>query len=150
MSGLGDLYQEIILDHNKNPRNFREMPGATHHADGYNPLCGDRVTVYLHIEDGRVADVSFKGSGCAISTASASLMTQTLKGKTVEEADALFERFQSMVTTDLAREPDTEGLGKLAALAGVREFPTRIKCATLVWHTVHSALHRDADSVTTE
>ncbi len=150
MSELSDLYQEVILDHNKNPRNFRVLADANHRADGFNPLCGDKVTVFLKLDGDRIVDVTFQGSGCAISTASASLATAALKGKTVAEADALFEAFHHMVTSDPTAEPDTEGLGKLAAFSGVREFPTRIKCATLVWHTIKSAMKDESDVVTTE
>lgn len=150
MSGLSDLYQEIILDHNKNPQNFRVMTDADHHADGFNPLCGDKVSVFLKLDGDRIVDVSFQGSGCAISTASASLATAALKGKTIAEADALFAAFHGMVTSDPTADAEIEGLGKLAAFAGVREFPTRIKCATLVWHTIRSAMKNEADVVTTE
>jgi nitrogen fixation NifU-like protein len=137
MAALDDLYQEVILDHNRRPRNFRTIAGATA-QQGYNPLCGDRLTVYVAVAGGRIADVAFEGSGCAISKASASLMTEALKGRTVDEARALFERFQAMVTSPLGS--DVPELGKLAALAGVREFPTRVKCASLAWHTVKAAL----------
>lgn len=137
MSALDDLYQEVILDHNRRPRNFRTIAGATA-QEGYNPLCGDRLKVYVAVAGGRIADVAFEGSGCAISKASASLMTEALKGRTVDEARALFEQFQAMVTSPLGS--DVPDLGKLAALAGVREFPTRVKCASLAWHTVKAAL----------
>jgi nitrogen fixation NifU-like protein len=135
-SDLQDLYQEVILDHNKRPHNFRAIEDGRK-AEGYNPLCGDRVTVYLRIEDGRVADVSFQGSGCAISKASASLMTDSVKGKTLQEVEELFEKFQAMIT----RTPDApvDELGKLSVLAGVRQFPMRVKCASLPWHTLRSA-----------
>ena len=148
MSDLRDLYQEVILDHNKRPRNFRVADPHNHHADGYNPLCGDTVSVYVNVRDGVVEDVSFQGEGCAISTASASIMTETLKGKTLEEARSIFDQFHELVTTDDV-EP-AEELGKLGVLAGVRDYPTRVKCATLVWHTLQSALDEKDESVTTE
>ena len=147
MSELSDLYQEVILDHNKRPRNFRVIEAPSHHAEGYNPLCGDRLKLFVTIEGDRIADVAFQGSGCAISKASASLMTDALKGHTVAEAQALFARFHRMVTTP----PDVpvEDLGKLSVFAGVREFPVRVKCASLAWHTLKAALDRE-DQVTTE
>lgn len=140
MSELNDLYQEVILDHNKNPRNFREIETATQTADGKNPLCGDALRVYIEIEDDKVKDVAFKGSGCAISKASASMMTQTVKGKTREEAEILFDEFHKMVTGELNIEEDENQLGKLKIFAGVLEFPARVKCASLSWHTLHAAL----------
>ena len=146
MSDLNDLYQEVILDHNKRPRNFRVLDDATHVAEGYNPLCGDRLSLYLKIEDDVVADVGFQGSGCAISKASASLMTDALKGRGVAEARDLFERFHRMVTTPT--DVDVEDLGKLSALAGVREFPVRVKCASLAWHTLKAALVRKQTATT--
>jgi nitrogen fixation protein NifU and related proteins len=138
MSELTDLYQEVILDHNRRPRNFRAIAAASRSQEGYNPLCGDRLTVYVSLDGDRISDVAFQGSGCAISKASASLMTEALKGKTIAEARALFERFHEMVTSS----PDTEApdLGKLSVLSGVREFPTRIKCASLAWHTLKAAV----------
>lgn len=142
MSDLTDLYQEVILDHNRRPRNFHAMADASHHAEGYNPLCGDRLTLYLKLDADRIADVSFEGSGCAISKASASLMTDAIKGRTIEDARALFERFHRMVTTPHGEA--VEDLGKLSALAGVREFPVRVKCASLAWHTFKAALEREA------
>lgn len=147
MSELSDLYQEVILDHNRRPRNFRVIEAPSHHAEGYNPLCGDRLDLFVVVEDDRIADVAFQGSGCAISKASASLMTDALKGRTLTEARDLFERFHRMVTTP----PDApvEDLGKLSVLAGVREFPIRVKCASLAWHTLKAALDR-GDAVTTE
>ena len=147
MSDLSDLYQEVILDHNKRPRNFRVVECASHSAEGYNPLCGDRLTLTLTVEDGRVTDVGFLGSGCAISKASASLMTDAIKGKPVDEVKALFERFHRMVTTP----PDVsvEDLGKLSVLSGVREFPVRVKCASLAWHTLKAALEQ-GQQVSTE
>jgi len=149
MSELSDLYQEVILDHNRRPRNFRAIDGASRQQEGYNPLCGDRLTLYVTLEGDRIADVAFQGSGCAISKASASLMTESLKGKTVTEARALFEKFHAMVTSS----PDTEAedLGKLSVLSGVREYPTRIKCASLAWHALKAAVSGEAEApVTTE
>src|SRR4029079_17963159 len=150
-SELRDLYQEVILDHSKRPRNFRELPAATGRAEGYNPLCGDRATVYGELEGDRVKDVSFKGAGCSISTASASMMTEALKGKTRAEAEALFERFHDLLTgKDSEKKPDTPELGKLAVFSGVREFPVRVKCATLPWHTLKAALQADGSTISTE
>ena len=138
MSDLSDLYQEVILDHNRRPRNFHALPGASHSAEGFNPLCGDRLMLYLKLGGDTIEDISFEGSGCAISKASASLMTDALKGRSVTEARALFDRFHRMVTTP----PDqgVEDMGKLSSLAGVREFPVRVKCASLAWHTLKAAL----------
>lgn len=147
MDNLRDLYQEVILDHNKRPRNFRELEPASHQARGHNPLCGDRVTVYLDVEDDVIKDIAFQGQGCAISTASASLMTTVLKGKTVAEAEALFGQFHELVTHE--GEPPAE-LGKLAVLSGVRDYPSRVKCATLAWHAVQAALHNQTEPVVTE
>ena len=136
---LADLYRDVIVDHNRNPRNFRKIPPPCRHAEGLNPLCGDKLQVYLRVDpENRIQDVSFEGSGCAISVASASLMTEALKGRTRDEAETLFERVHGMLTGD--EEADLAAIGKLAALAGVREYPTRVKCASLCWHTVHSAL----------
>ncbi len=149
MSDLQDLYQEVILDHNRRPRNFREMPGANHRAEGFNPLCGDKLTLYLNLEGDVIRDVSFVGSGCAISKASASLMTEALKGKTVSDAEAMFTRFHDMVTSAHDSAADFSDLGKLSVLAGVREFPTRIKCASLAWHTMRAAV-RTGGQVSTE
>lgn len=148
-SDVRSLYQEIILDHNKNPRNFRAMEDATHVVDGYNPLCGDHYTVYLRLKDGTIEDISFTGSGCAISKASASVMTAMTKGKSAAEATALFATFHDLVTgvADPARR--TEELGRLAAFAGVSEFPARVKCASLAWHTMKGALESKT-SVSTE
>jgi nitrogen fixation NifU-like protein len=134
---LRELYQEVIFDHNRKPRNFHPMPEADHVADGHNPLCGDQLTVYLRVDGDRVEDVSFVGHGCAISTASASLMTEAVKGRPVEEVEALFRDFHAMLTADA---PEGRDFGKLRVLAGVREFPARVKCATLAWHTLHNAL----------
>ena len=138
MTELSDLYQEVILDHNRRPRNFHALEDATHTADGHNPLCGDRLRLYLKVEGGIVSDVAFEGAGCAISKASASMMTDAVKGRTVTEVDALFQRFHRMVTTP----PDcpVEDMGKLSSLAGVREFPVRVKCASLAWHTLKAAM----------
>ena len=149
MSELNDLYQEVILEHNKNPRNFREVENPDKTAVGNNPLCGDALRVYLNMDGDTIADVAFKGSGCAISKASASMMTQSLKGKTREEADLLFDEFHRMVTGSLDAETDENHLGKLKIFAGVLEFPARVKCASLSWHTVQAALHGD-ESVSTE
>lgn len=147
MSDLNDLYQEVILDHNKRPRNFRTIDNPSHQAQGYNPLCGDRLNVYLQVEDGHVTDAAFQGAGCAISKASASLMTDSVKGCAVDDVRALFERFHRMVTTP--PEQEVEDLGKLSVLAGVRRFPVRVKCASLAWHTLRAALDR-APAATTE
>ncbi len=150
MSDLRELYQQVILDHSRSPRNYKEPEEANRSAEGYNPLCGDQLTVYLVVDDEeRVVEIGFKGSGCAISKASASLMTQAVKGKTRAEAEELFAKFRGMVTSGHDAEIDEEALGKLAVFSGVREFPVRVKCATLAWHTMHSALE-DGDSVSTE
>jgi nitrogen fixation NifU-like protein len=150
MSDLRELYQQVILEHSRNPRNYREIEGASRRAEGYNPLCGDQLTVYLLLDGGRVVDVAFTGSGCAISRASASLMTGAVKGKTRDEVEQLFQRFRAMVTSAHDAAVDEEALGKLAVLAGVREFPVRVKCATLAWHTLRSALAGEGGTVTTE
>jgi nitrogen fixation NifU-like protein len=151
MSDLRALYQEVILDHSKRPRNFRVIEGTDHCAEGYNPLCGDRVTIYVKLEDDRISDVAFRGSGCAISTSSASLLTETVKGKTLAEADALFEKFHALVTGEVdGNHAGGVPLGKLAVFSGVAEFPVRVKCATLAWHTLRSALKGEAKTVTTE
>ena len=150
MSDLRELYQEVILDHNRRPRNFHKLEGANRTAEGYNPLCGDQITVYLRLEDGVIRDISFQGSGCAISKASASMMTASLKGKTTDEAEGLFETFHKMVTADLSMAFDPLELGKLAAFSGVREFPVRVKCATLPWHTLKAALEGKGETVSTE
>ena len=143
MSELSDLYQEVILEHNKNPRNFREIADADQYADGKNPLCGDALRVYVSMDGDTVTDVAFKGSGCAISKASASMMTQAVKGKTKREAEAIFDEFHKMVTGELNIEIDENDLGKLKIFAGVLEFPARVKCASLSWHTVHAALNNE-------
>jgi len=149
MSDLKSLYQEVLLDHSKRPRNFRLMEGADSQAEGYNPLCGDKVTVFLKMEGDRIRDVSFQGSGCAISTASASILTETLKGKTRAEAESLFEAFHQMLTGQAVDPSAARPMGKLAVFSGVTEFPLRVKCATLAWHTLRSALE-NGDVVSTE
>lgn len=145
MSELRELYQEMILDHGKRPRNFRTQNGADS-AAGHNPLCGDRMTVYVRVDGDTIEDVSFEGAGCAIATASASIMTEALRGKTTAEAEALFQRFHELVVAD----GDDEGIGKLAVFKGVRAFPMRVKCATLAWHTLRAALDQQDEEVTTE
>jgi nitrogen fixation protein NifU and related proteins len=150
MSDLRELYQTTILDHNKQPRNFRVPEGANREAAGHNPLCGDRVTVHVRLEDGVVKDVGFQGNGCAISTASASLMTQAVKGRSIAEVEKLFGAFHDLVTSDPQQELDESGVGKLAVLGGVREYPVRVKCATLAWHTLAAALDGAAAPVSTE
>ena len=147
MSDLRELYQEVILDHYKKPRNFRALPDANRKLEGYNPLCGDKITVYLKVEDGVVKDISFQGSGCAISTASASMMTDSLKGKSVDKAEGIFRGFRDLVT---GKDQSAEDLGKLTVFTGVREFPMRVKCATLAWHTFHAALEGEVKPVSTE
>jgi nitrogen fixation NifU-like protein len=148
MADLRDLYQEMILDHSKRPRNFRALPDASRKAEGYNPLCGDRETIYLKLDGDRLAEISFEGAGCAISTASASMMTESLKGKNRAEVDALFERFHDVITGK-ADKPGP-ALGKLEVFSGVRAYPVRIKCATLPWHTLKAALRGEAATVSTE
>ena len=151
MSDLRELYQEVILDHSKKPRNFRAMPDATNEADGHNRLCGDKLHVYIKIVDGIIVDASFKGMGCAISTASASMMTDALKGKTLEQAKALYGLFHDVLTSATAEEPaGIDELGKLGVFSGVREFPIRVKCATLPWHTMQAAVEKAATQVSTE
>lgn len=150
MEGLRELYQEVILDHCKRPRNFREIENVENKAKGHNPLCGDKISVFVQLKDGKIEDVSFQGTGCAISTASASMMTESLKGKTQEEAEALFELFHDMVTGKLDKAEETAELGKLAVFAGVQEFPIRVKCATLAWHTLRAAVEKKEEAVTTE
>jgi nitrogen fixation NifU-like protein len=150
MSEMRELYQEMILDHHRHPRNFGKLATANRHAEGFNPLCGDRVTVYLLLEGDRIQDVSFEGSGCAICMASCSLMTEALKGHTVAEAEALFGRFHDLLTNDAAIV-DEDVLGKLTVFEGVREFPVRVKCATLPWHAFRAAVHQTVNhSVSTE
>ena len=144
MSELSELYQQVILDHNKKPRNFCKLDNANHKAEGYNPLCGDQLTVYLHLENDTVKDISFEGSGCAISKAAASMMTQAVKGKTKQEADRLFSEFYKMVTGELDEKSTPNQLGNLEIFSGVREFPVRVKCATLAWHTMQAAMNNKA------
>lgn len=151
MSGnLADLYQEVIVDHGRRPRNFRELEGATRTAEGINPVCGDQLTLYVKLADGHIADIAFQGSGCAISQASASLMTAALKGKTEPEALALFGRVHTMLTEGPNVVTDVAELGKIAVLSGVWEFPMRVKCATLAWHTLRSALEPNGARISTE
>jgi nitrogen fixation NifU-like protein len=150
MEDLRDLYQEVILDHNKNPRNFHKMESASKIIEGQNPLCGDHYTLYILLEDDIVKDVSFEGSGCAISKASASLMSSIIKGKTRAEVEELFQLFHKVVTGEIDPVEHLEELGKLAAFGGVSEFPARVKCATLAWHTMHAALNEKDDIVSTE
>ena len=148
MAELRDLYQEIILEHSKRPRNYRALKSANRSAEGFNPLCGDHFKVYLHVEDDHIRDISFQGSGCAISKASASIMTQAVRGKRMGEAEELFEKFHHVVTGN--GSADLADLGKLAAFAGVSEFPVRVKCATLAWHALRAALKGEQHSVSTE
>ena len=149
MSSLSELYQEILLEHNSKPRNFRKLDQPSHTADGYNPLCGDQISLYLQVEDGVITDVGFQGSGCAISRASASMMTQSIKGQKLEDAESVFDQFHRMLT-EVDAELDYDQLGDLETLAGVSEFPTRIKCAILAWHTLKAALAGSGDGITTE
>jgi nitrogen fixation protein NifU and related proteins len=150
MSDLRDLYQDVILEHSKAPRNYRELAAANHKAEGFNPLCGDHFTVYLDLENDSIRDISFQGSGCAISKASASMMTQILKGKSKADAEKLFEVFHAMVTGKAPADGSQPELGKLAVFSGVSEFPVRVKCATLAWHALHAALEGQAEAVSTE
>jgi len=149
MSDLRELYQQVILDHNKNPRNFHEMADATRRVDGYNPLCGDHYTIFVRVDGDKIEEVSFTGNGCAISKASASVMSSTVKGKSKDEAESLFDTFHRLVTGD-ASGLSAADLGRLAAFSGVSEFPARVKCATLAWHTLKSALEGTEEKVTTE
>lgn len=151
MEGLRDLYQEVIFDHNRRPRNFGRLECANRTAEGFNPLCGDQVNLYLHVDDDeRITKVAFDGHGCAISTASASMLTELVKGRTVAEAETLFQRFHAMIMGEDIDGAPVEGMGKLEVLAGVRAYPSRVKCATLAWHTVHAALSGEKQPVTTE
>lgn len=150
MADLRDLYQEVILEHSKAPRNYRALPHPDHQAEGFNPLCGDRFTVYLQMEGDSIRDISFQGSGCAISKSSASMMTQMLKGKTKEEAEKIFERFHELVTGHAESNGDQADMGKLAVFSGVSEFPARVKCATLAWHTLQAAIEGKQEAVSTE
>jgi len=147
---LRELYQELILDHNRKPRNRRRLEGANYKAEGYNPLCGDRVTVYMNIQDGRVKDAAFEGAGCAISTASASLMTESVIGKTTDEVKALFHKFRDLVTGEAPNGEDGPELGKLVVFSGVSQYPARVKCASLVWHTAKAAIEGEKQPVSTE
>lgn len=149
-SDLRELYQEVILDHNRAPSNFRALEGAAHRAEGYNPLCGDKIQVFLQLDGDRVKEVTFLGAGCAISQASASLMTEAVLGKTASEAEELFDRFQDLVTSDDRNPEADEDLGKLNVFAGVKEYPMRVKCATLAWHTLKAALKLSREPVSTE
>ncbi len=148
-SELRELYQQVILDHNKSPRNFKKMKDASHFAEGFNPLCGDHIDIYVKLEDGKIADVSFQGQGCAISKSSASIMTSIVKGMPLAEAEKLFEKFHDLVTGKI-NAADVEDMGKLAVFEGVQEFPARVKCASLAWHTLHSALKDENKTVSTE
>jgi len=148
MADLRELYQEVILEHSKSPRNYRELPSANRKAEGYNPLCGDHFTLYLDLEGDSIRDITFQGSGCAISKASASMMTQSVKGKSREEAQKIFEHFHSLVTGQM--NGNKADLGKLAVFSGVSEFPVRVKCATLAWHTLNAALDGKQETVSTE
>lgn len=150
MNDLRELYQQVILDHSKKPRNFRQIEAATHHAEGYNPLCGDRISVYVTLEGDTVTDVSFTGSGCAICTASASMMTQSVKEKTTGQIQALFTKFRNLLTGATEADQASDDLDKLTVFAGVREFPMRVKCATLPWHTVKAAIEQHDDVISTE
>ena len=143
---IADLYQELVVDHSRRPRNYRRLENPTHQAEGFNPLCGDKVKVYVDLENNVVRDISFVGEGCAISKASASLMTETIKGKSKAEVEQLFSRFRDLATGT----GDGLGLGELAVFSGLRGFPARVKCATLVWHTLHAALEQTANIVSTE
>lgn len=147
---IRDLYQEVVFDHNRNPRNFRVMADANRTIEGFNPLCGDRITLYVKVKDGIIEDVSFQGAGCAISTASASLMTEIVKGQTEHEAEQLFETFHRMTTGKDGDQINLEEIGKLAVLAGVRAYPARVKCATLAWHSLQAALKNAGQPVSTE
>ncbi|MCU7496800.1 MAG: SUF system NifU family Fe-S cluster assembly protein [Ignavibacteria bacterium] len=148
MSELSELYQEVILDHNKSPRNFRKCETCNHDAEGYNPLCGDHIFVYIDLQGDTIKDISFQGSGCAISKSSASLMTSILKGKTKQEALEMFNKFHEVVTSRIGSEQDLSSLGKLAVFSGVRDYPSRVKCASLAWHTMISALKEEKSAST--
>lgn len=154
MSGMQDslreLYQEVIFDHNRKPRNYHPLPAASHHADGHNPLCGDQLTVYVQVEDGIVREASFVGHGCAISTASASLMTEAVKGKRIDEVETLFRDVHALLTGTQPADAPARDVGKLQVLAGVKDFPARVKCATLAWHTLHNALAGEHETAHTE
>ncbi len=150
MPELRELYQEVILDHSKHPKNYHKMDDATHNAEGYNPLCGDHFFIYLKVEDGIIKDISFEGAGCAISKASASIMTSVVKGKTLEEVQKIFNNFHAFVTGKVEKNFDPNSLGKLAVFSGVSEFPVRVKCATLAWHTLMNALENKNEIAKTE
>jgi len=150
MEDLRELYQQVILDHNKNPKNFKKIEAATHESEGYNPLCGDKIHLYLLVRDDKIEDIGFEGSGCAISKASASVMTTEVKGKRVEEAKALFEKFKRLLMGENGNQPDLAELGRLAVFSGVRDYPVRIKCAALAWHALVAALENRRDAVSTE
>lgn len=150
MPDLRDLYQEVILEHSKAPRNYRALANANRKAEGFNPLCGDHFTVYLDVHNGAIRDIAFQGSGCAISKASASMMTQSLKGKSTADAEKLFDEFHKLVTGEAKRNGDAKELGKLSVFSGVSEYPARVKCATLAWHALHAALAGQQDPVSTE
>jgi nitrogen fixation protein NifU and related proteins len=147
---LRELYQEVILDHNKRPRNFRVPDPMNRKAEGYNPLCGDKITVFMYVDGDVISDLGFQGTGCAISKASASMMTDALKGKTLSEAEAFFNKFHTMLTAPATSSVDMDALGKLAVLSGVREYPMRVKCASLAWHTLKAAMQAEHDVVSTE
>lgn len=150
MSDLSSLYQEVILDHNRSPRNYRKCVECNHHSEGFNPLCGDHIWIYINLENDVIKDISFQGSGCAISKSSASLMTSILKGKTRKEAEELFGKFHDVVTSKIGSEQDLSALGKLAVFAGVRDYPARVKCASLAWHTMINALKENSETASTE
>jgi nitrogen fixation NifU-like protein len=150
MADLRELYQDVMLDHHRKPRNFHKLDHSNRQADGYNPLCGDKISVYMRIENGVIADIGFVGVGCAIATASASMMTECLKGKTEADARALFENFQQLLANRAEAQPEPSILGQLAAFSGVREYPVRVKCATLAWHTMKAALEQSDEIAKTE
>jgi nitrogen fixation NifU-like protein len=150
MTELNELYQQVILDHNRAPRNYRKLDSANRKSEGFNPLCGDRIVIYLRMEGDLIQEIAFDGSGCAISKASASMMTESVKGKSKAEVQEIFNRVRTMLTTAPDEPIDATDLGKLAAFSGVREFPVRVKCATLAWHTLHAALHGQDQPVSTE
>jgi nitrogen fixation NifU-like protein len=150
MSDLRELYQQTIIDHNRKPRNFHPMPDADHHAKGHNPLCGDRLELYLKMDGNRISDASFTGVGCAISTASASMMTEAIKGRTLDEVKTLYSHFHTLLTTPMHKPVSTDGLDKLEVFSGVREFPVRVKCATLAWHTLEAAIKDEKSEAKTE
>jgi nitrogen fixation NifU-like protein len=150
MSELNELYQQVILDHNKNPRNYGALKPCTHFSEGFNPLCGDHFDIYAVMDGDTIKDISFEGSGCAISKSSASIMTSLVKGKTKAEAETMIEQFQDLVTMPMDQQPDEDKLGKLAVFAGVREFPARIKCASLAWHTLKAAIEQQPKAISTE